>query len=110
MIAKETAKKVASGVETEVVKVAESALNKVEKVAHGTGKGFEKVIKPLRENILKRFPTLFLLLVTFGFTAVVTGMEQLLVQYQVLQEHPALIFWIGISILVITGRTYKRFS
>lgn len=110
MIGKTTSKKVVKKVEAGAVKVAESAINGVEKVVDGTGKEFEKVVEPIRQNVLKRFPTLFLIVVTFGFTAVVTGMEQMLIQSEILLKHPAGIFWLGIAVLIITGRVYKRLS
>lgn len=71
-------------VETGIKKVAGSALDGAENLVDSTGQHFERVVLPVRESILKRFPTLFLLVVTFGAAATFTGMEQLLVQYELL--------------------------
>lgn len=91
-----------------VTKVAEETLDDIQLVVDTADKHFEKAVDPIRKSILKRFPVLFLLAVTFGFTAIVTGMEQLLIQHDVLQKHPAVILSLGIGTLVLTGTLYKK--
>lgn len=90
-----------------IVDVTDTLLQ-AEKIVDQTSKQLEETVIPIRQSILKRFPTLFLLLVTFGFTAVVTSMEQLLIRYDFLVEKPFLILLIGIGILAVTGRLYKK--
>lgn len=95
-------------VESGIVKVTEEVLDSAEQVVEATGAQLEDTIAPLRKSVLRRFPVLFLLAVTFGFTAVVTGMEQLLVQHEVLQNHPGVILFAGIGVLTLTGTLYKK--
>lgn len=96
------------GVEAEIAKVTVGALEEVQHIADATERQFEQTVAPIRKSILKRFPTLFLLAVTFGFSATMTGMEQLIVQYQFLQDHPSIMLGMGIGTLLITGTLYKK--
>lgn len=65
-------------------------------------------VMPVRETIFKRFPVLFSLLVTFGVSATFLGIEQVLLQYELLRDRPELILLAGITVLVFTGRLYKK--
>jgi len=69
---------------------------------------FEKAIDPLRKSALERFPTLFLLAVTFGVTSTALGMEQLLFRFEILRDNPLLILVLGILVLAMTGTFYKK--
>jgi hypothetical protein len=91
-----------------IVKAADHILSDVEQVADTAERHFERTIDPFRKNVLKRFPILFLLMVTFGVTATITGMEQLLLKHGVLQENPTIILCLGIGALVFTGTLYKK--
>lgn len=95
-------------IETKLAQVAEETLDEVQLVVDSTGEQIEQTVAPIRKSILKRFPVLFLLAVTFGFTATVTGIEQLLVQYDLLDRHPTIILLLGIGTLVLTGTLYKK--
>lgn len=68
----------------------------------------EGVVTPVRKSIIKRFPILFLLLVTMGVTATITGMEQLLLQSNFLQSNPIVVLIIGLALLVLAGTLYKK--
>lgn len=92
----------------EVVRATSSVIDETEKLVDRTAMQLERSVAPVRESVIKRFPTLFLLAVTFGATATITGIEQLLIQYDVLQRHPIVILGLGVSILIITGRLYKK--
>lgn len=92
----------------EVLRTTEGVIKETGQLVNDTTVQFERSVAPVRESIIKRFPTLFLLAVTFGVTAVATGIEQLLIQHEVLQQHPSAILGIGIGILVLTGRLYKK--
>lgn len=92
----------------EVVKSAAEAAVLVERLISNTEKKIEDRINPFRTEVTKRFPTLFLLLSTFGLIATYLAMEQLLLQYNVTQENPILLLIIGIGILVFTGTLYKK--
>jgi hypothetical protein len=47
---------------------------------------------------------------TIGAAAVILGIEQLILKYKILVNHPELILLIGISMLAFTGRLYKKLS
>lgn len=82
---------------TEVVDVAEHL---VEGVTHDA----ERLVQP----ISKRYPTLFLILVTFGFVSTLYGFERVIHGIPFLGERPFLILLIGIATLVLTGTLYKK--
>tara|TARA_B100000508_G_scaffold120018_2_gene100929 strand:+ start:1730 stop:2032 length:303 start_codon:yes stop_codon:yes gene_type:complete len=91
--------------------VAESALDVadgVQQVISDTEEKIESTIKPVRQNILKRFPTAFLLAVTFGVSITFFGIEQLLSRVGFLNGHPWISLIVGIGILVATGTLYKK--
>lgn len=71
-------------------------------------KTVDGLVAPVRKTVFRRFPVLFSLLVTLGVSATVLGFEQILLQYQILQESPVLIFILGVSILIFTGTLYKK--
>lgn len=88
--------------------VASRAIDDIDRIVSSTEREIEQSVEPIRESVLKRFPILFMLLVTFGFTATTTGIEQVLVRHEIFQSHPFVIFLIGITILIITGTIYKK--
>lgn len=90
-----------NGVVNEVAEVVDKT---VSAVMHET----ERTILPVRQSVLRRFPTLFLLLVTFGLTATFYGFERLILEWTYVYERPWLILLIGISILIATGTLYKK--
>ncbi len=75
-----------------------------------TFKTVDSYVAPVRKSILARFPVLFGFLVTIGAAAVILGVEQILLKYQILVNHPELILLIGLSLLAFTGRLYKKLS
>ncbi len=85
-----------------------SAFEVVETSTTEFTKTVDGYVTPVRKTIFRRFPVLFSLLVTFGVSATVLGLEQILLQYKILEESPMLILLIGMSILVFTGTLYKK--
>lgn len=77
---------------------------KLEAVLTGTMKQLE----PVQRTAFTRFPTVFTLLVTFGVTATFFGVERILEEVAYLNDRPWLILALGIGVLVITGRLYKK--
>ncbi len=77
-------------------------------VVSKTEKEIEKAVTPVRKEVLRRFPVLFLLLVTLGVTATIAGMEKLLMEINFLQSHPLVLLTIGLGLLVFTGTLYKK--
>ena len=65
-------------------------------------------VEPVRKSIIKRFPILFSLLVTFGVTATFLGIEKIILKYEFFDKSPELVLFLGISILVFTGTLYKK--
>ncbi len=68
----------------------------------------DSLVAPVRTTIFKRYPTFFTLFVTLGLAATFLGLEQMLLKFSLLREYPELIFLLGIAILAVTGRLYKK--
>jgi hypothetical protein len=83
-------------------------LEEASQIMEGIGKELEDTVKPLRQGIIKRHPTFFLLLVTVGLVATMTGIEQILIQYELLGSNPWIILLIGLSLMLLTGTLYKK--
>ena len=92
----------------EVSKVVDDTAHSIAKTVGDTEQQIEKTVAPIRKNVIQRFPTVFLLLVTLGFTATITGLEQLLLQVSFLQNNPFVVLIIGLVLLVLTGTLYKK--
>lgn len=75
-----------------------------------TTKVVDTYVAPVRNSMVKRFPVMFGLLVTIGVTAMFLGIEQLILKYKFLMEHPELILLSGVLILAFTGRLYTKLS
>lgn len=89
---------------TSFTHVADATLGTIDSVE----RQIEATVTPLRRNVLKRYPTVFLLAVTFGITATAFGTEQLMSRSTFLMERPYLIILIGITLLVLTGTAYRK--
>lgn len=68
----------------------------------------ENAVVPVRQSILKRFPIVFLLSVTFGVAATFFGIERIIADTEWLNDRPILILILGLLILSITGQVYKK--
>lgn len=77
-----------------------------------TIKTFEHTVDSMaestRKSLLKRFPTLFTLLVTFGVATTFLGFEQIVIRTPFLFSNPIIMLVIGVGILVLTGTLYKK--
>lgn len=93
---------------TETTDIVDDTTATISEVVQKTEEKLEDVVAPVRKSVIKRFPTLFLLLVTLGITATTTGMQQILLEFQLLQEHPSIVLIIGLALLVLTGTLYKK--
>lgn len=80
----------------------------LEKIAATTEKGIGSYVAPLRKSILKRFPVIFLLLVTLGASATILGLERIIIEYKIFSDSPLVIFLVGVLILAFTGKLYKK--
>ena len=88
--------------------VVDDTTNAIADTIEMTEDKIETVVAPVRRGFVRRFPILFILLVTFGVTATLTGMEQLLLQVEFLNNNPFVVLIIGIVLLVLTGTLYKK--
>ena len=93
---------------SETTKIMDDTTGALSQAVDRTEAKLESMVEPVRKNVLQRFPVLFLLLVTLGFTATITGMEQLLLQVELLRSNPIIVLIIGIALLVLTGTLYKK--
>ncbi len=84
------------------------ALTTLEEVIVRARREVDGLVAPVRQSFFKRYPTLFLLLTTAGVTAVFLGLERILLDIPLLEEKPWLLFLVGVGILAITGRLYKK--
>ncbi len=87
-----------------------AALATIETIMVDTQRKIDSSLHPMRETVLKRYPTLFTLLVTLGATTTFLGLEQIVLSIEFFNRHPGVILAIGVAILVITGRAYKKLS
>jgi hypothetical protein len=83
-------------------------LTKTSSVLKETESRFEATAAPLRKAVFERFPILFILLTTFGVTAVVHSVDMLITQMVWLHERPLVLLCIGITVLMATGTLYKK--
>lgn len=91
--------------------VEKTALHTVDVAVHGIGaveSTLEAKVKPLRQSVLSRFPTLFILLTTFGVTSVLFGLEGIIAQVPFLADRPWLILLTGIGVLAFTGTLFTK--
>jgi len=93
-----------------LIEVPLEAVEAVQDVLSAVTADVEKQIAPVRKSILKRFPTLFLLAVTFGFSLVLYSIEVILIQNGFVLDHPWVSLGIGVGVLTITGTLYRKLS
>ena len=93
---------------SETTKLVDETSATLSQAVQKTEEHFEEVVAPVRKNVIKRFPVIFLLLVSLGFTATISGLEQLLLKINFLQSNPAVMLIIGIALLILTGTLYKK--
>lgn len=84
------------------------ALKQLERILKKTGSEADQVISPVRQTILKRYPVVSVMLVTFGVGATFFGLERIITETAYLNDRPWLIFGLGIAILTLTGKLYKK--
>lgn len=86
---------------TKIVDSVEGGVKQVEKTV-------DIVAKPARTSLLKRFPVLFTLVVTFGVAATFFGFERILMEIPSIYNHPWIMLALGIGVLTVTGTLYKK--
>ncbi len=98
--------KIKKTIETSVV----TTLDTIDATMVGATQKIDTLVQPARENFAKRYPTLFSLLTTLGVIMTFLGIEQLLLEADMLERYPVLILALGVAILVLTGTLYKKLS
>jgi hypothetical protein len=66
------------------------------------------LLEPVRKSFFKRFPTLSMLAVTCGVATTLLGIERIIEDIPLFNEHPVYIFLIGVCILAVTGKLYSK--
>jgi len=90
------------------IAVTEVAVSAADDMLDTTQETFERTVAPVRKQFSRRFPLLFFGFVLVGVTATFLGIEQILLQNQLLKEYPWLILLLGLTLLAITGTLYKK--
>ncbi len=90
--------------------IAYDTLGSVEGMVTKTTTTVDSYIAPVRTSVLKRYPVLFSLLVTFGVAMTFLGFEKLITQIAFLDNHPLVLLIGGITILALTGTLYKKLN
>lgn len=72
-------------------------------------KFIEKMVEK-RDKAEVRFPLLTGLAVTFGFVSVLYGFEKMIDNVELFAEHPSILLFTGLMILVCTGAAYKKLN
>lgn len=62
----------------------------------------------MRKSLFKRFPVVFVLLVTVGVLVTLLAIERVIENVPYLYKYPLLMLVVGVSILAGTGTLYKK--
>jgi len=62
----------------------------------------------VRKSLFKRFPVVFVLLVTVGVLVTLLAIERVIENVPYLYKYPLLMLVVGVSILAGTGTLYKK--
>lgn len=61
-----------------------------------------------RDSAFKKFPLLFTLMGTFGLVSTYAGFSGLIKKVPLLDRDPVVTLLVGLAILVVTGKLYKK--
>jgi hypothetical protein len=67
-----------------------------------------KIMNSKTRGVFNRYPLTFSFLVLFGVMSVLHGYDAVIFKIPFLNNHPVLVFFIGLLILILTGSLYKR--
>ena len=79
-------------------------LHEVEQLTMKVNNLMEKRAK----NVFGKYPLTFSFLVLFGVMSVLHGFDDIIFKIPLLNEHPIIIFAVGMLFLIFTGTLYKR--
>lgn len=61
-----------------------------------------------RQSLAERFPLVFGMAATFGFVSVLYGFEKLIDRVALFENNPWILLGVGVVVLLVTGRLYKK--
>ena len=67
-----------------------------------------QVLIEKRDTVFARFPLVFTLLVAFGLAITLSGIQGLIGKVPFLSNNPVVSLAVGLSLLALTGRLYKK--
>jgi hypothetical protein len=85
-----------------------TSIEELEKAALHATDTIERQVYPIRKSLIKRFPIVFILMVTIGFVLTSFGTEMFLERSAFFSNNPLVAGMLGIMLLVITGAAYKK--
>jgi hypothetical protein len=71
-----------------IIKPITEVIDAVDETVDSVMKESDRIVRPYRRSVFRRFPTLFILLVTFGVSATFFGFERIIISIPVLSAHP----------------------
>jgi len=75
-----------------------------------TSKDIGKKVSDYRNNAFSKAPLLFVLLSSFGLVATFYGFEKVIDQIPFFNNHPTMILFTGIILLITTGSLFKKLN
>jgi len=66
--------------------------------------------RKFRDSTFARFPILFTLLTTVGVVATLYGFEKVIDRIDLFHRYPEILVVIGMTLLAVTGKLYKKLS
>jgi len=79
-------------------------LEHAERMVHQANEATRKSVQP----VLRKYPLLFGLLITFSAAAVIHGIELLSDHVPFFESHPSALFLLGLLGLLFTGALYRK--
>lgn len=96
--------------ETKIINELSQTIERLEHTLASISHSTDKVVEPYRKSAARRYPVLFLVLVTFGATATLYGFERIIAHITFFDKYPVLILLTGLIVLVATGTLYKKLN
>ncbi len=78
-------------------------IQQAEKIIKGVHDGASRYTEP----VLKRYPLLFAFLIIFSVATIMNGFGGIISKINYFDNHPSVLMFIGVLVLLLTGRLYK---
>lgn len=79
-------------------------LEHAERIVHEANEATRKSVQP----VLRKYPLLFALLITFSVAAVIHAIEILSDRVPLFESHPSILLLLGLLGLLFTGALYRK--